>query len=302
MRYSEIEEFIHGLNSTDDITVSVEQIGTSYEGRNITAVKLSTSPTNTKAILIDANIHAREWITSATATWIINELVSNPTQYSDVLDGVDYFIIPLINPDGYEHAQTVDRMWRKTRSVNAGSTCRGCDPNRNFPYQFGGEGTSSVPCSDIFKGNEALSESETKALSDYIQRLVADETVNVLAYLTFHSYGQLWLTPWGYTAGAYPEDHEEQISLGKAATEALAEINGTQYTYGTGADVLYGVGGASDDYAKISGIKYSVTVEMRDEDEFGFVLPPDQIIPNAQEIMAAVREVAIRVRQEAVTL
>jgi len=69
-----------------------------------------------------------------------------------------------------------------------------CDPNRNFPFKFGGEGTSSVPCSDIFKGDRALSEKETKALSDYIQKLVADQ-VGVTAYLTFHSYGQLWLLP-----------------------------------------------------------------------------------------------------------
>ncbi|ODM94733.1 Carboxypeptidase B [Orchesella cincta] len=299
MRHNEIEEFIRSRPSTGDITVSVETIGTSYEGRNITAVKLSTSPTNSRGILIDANIHAREWITSATATWIINEFVTKPAQYGDLLDGVDYYIIPMVNPDGYEHCHTADRMWRKTRSVNAGSSCLGCDPNRNFPFQFGGEGTSSVPCSDIFKGDHALSESETKALSDYIVRLAGDENVDVRAYLTFHSYGQLWLLPWGYTAGTYPDDYEDQLSLGQAAIAALAGVHNTQYVTGSGADVLYGVGGASDDYGKFSGIKYSVTVEMRDDDEYGFVLPPDQIIPNAQEIMAALRVVAARVRDEA---
>lgn len=32
-----------------------------------------------------------------------------------------------------------DRMWRKTRSKNAGSMCRGVDPNRNWDAGFSGE-------------------------------------------------------------------------------------------------------------------------------------------------------------------
>lgn len=87
--------------------------------------------------------------------------------------------------------------------------CR-CDPNRNFPFQFGGEGTSSSPCSDTFKGSSALSEKETKAVADFISGLQGSG-VNLLAYISFHSYGQLWLLPWGYTAGAYPSDYSQQV-------------------------------------------------------------------------------------------
>lgn len=43
--------------------------------------------------------------------------------------------------------------------------------------------------------------------------------------------------------------------------------------------LLDGVGGASDDWAKDHGIKYTSTIEMRGN---SFVLPPEQIIPNAQ--------------------
>jgi len=295
-RYSEIETFIKELPALNRIA-SVETYGTSYEGRNLYAVKLSTNPNNRKAIVIDANIHAREWITSATATWILNELVTKTSEYASVLDDIDYYIIPMVNTDGYEYAHTSDRMWRKTRSVNAGSTCRGCDPNRNFPFKFGGEGTSSNPCSDIFKGPVALSESETKALADYINRL-KDGGVNLQAYISFHSYGQLWLLPWGYTAGAYPPDYAQQLTLGEAVKSAIAAHSGTQYTTGTGADVLYGVGGASDDWAKSINIKYTVTAEMRDTGRYGFILPPNQIVANAEEMMVALKVVAERVRSE----
>ena len=35
-----------------------------------------------------------------------------------------------MNPDGYAWTQSDDRLWRKTRSPNAGTSCLGCDPNR----------------------------------------------------------------------------------------------------------------------------------------------------------------------------
>ena len=42
--------------------------------------------------------------------------------------------------------------------------------------------------------------------------------------------------------------------------------------------------GASCDWAYATlGAKYSYVVELRDEGEFGFVLPPDQILPTAEE-------------------
>lgn len=123
--------------------------------------------------------------------------------------------------------------------------------------------------------------------------------VQISAYISFHSYGQLWLLPWGYTAGAYPPDYSQQLSLGNEVISAIRGVSGTRYVTGTGADVLYGVGGASDDYAKSVGIKYTVTAEMRDEGRYGFVLPPAQIIPNAKEIIVGMAKVADRVRSEA---
>ena len=31
-----------------------------------------------------------------------------------------------------------------------------------------------------------------------------------MVYLTFHAFGQYWLTPWGYTT-ELPEDYEELV-------------------------------------------------------------------------------------------
>lgn len=59
-----------------------------------------------------AGIHAREWITPATSTYAINQMVEN----GDGTYGVDWYFLPLVNPDGYEHSHVIDRLWRKNRS------------------------------------------------------------------------------------------------------------------------------------------------------------------------------------------
>ena len=69
--------------------------------------------------MLFADIHAREWIAGATGTWILNHLLTNAGSYSDILNELDFYFVPMVNVDGYEFSHTTDRMWRKTRSVNA---------------------------------------------------------------------------------------------------------------------------------------------------------------------------------------
>jgi murein tripeptide amidase MpaA len=291
-RWSVIEPWIQGLASYDVATVST--IGRSSEGRNIYMVKVSTGTLpngrNKKVIFIDSNIHAREFIAGATGTWMLNELVTNSANHASVLAEIDFYFVPMVNPDGYEFGHTSDRMWRKTRSVNSGSTCRGCDPNRNFAFFWGGESTSSNPCSDLYKGPSAFSEPETAAIRDAIRAIQAEAVI--WSYITIHSYAQMWLLSWGYTQGVYPPDYPELLSWGQQSIAALQAVHGTRYTTGQGADLLYGVGGASDDYAKSEGIKYTTTAELRDTGAWGFLLPAAQIIPTAQETWQAVLKTA----------
>ena len=69
---------------------------------------------------IEAGIHAREWIASATATFMINELVNNYEQNKDIVDNLNIHFIPMANPDGYEYSRNSDRMWRKNRNPSPG--------------------------------------------------------------------------------------------------------------------------------------------------------------------------------------
>ncbi|KAK3610301.1 hypothetical protein CHS0354_029767 [Potamilus streckersoni] len=122
------------------VQVSQQVFGQSAEGRALKVLKVSLpSRISKKAIIIDGGIHAREWISPASVIWMMDKLVFNPLSDPDVatlLNHFDFYLIPVLNPDGYEYSRTNDRLWRKNRRINSGSTCIGVDLNRNFDYQW----------------------------------------------------------------------------------------------------------------------------------------------------------------------
>lgn len=62
-------------------------------------------------------------------------------------------------------------------------------------------------CSDVYSGSQAFSEKESQAVETFIMA----NRQNMMAYLTYHSYGQMWLYPWGYTS-SLPADWQELVS------------------------------------------------------------------------------------------
>ena len=86
--------------------MSLHSIGKSYRGYPIYVVKISSGPgINKPSILMDAGIHAREWIAPSTALYAIHQLVTNKIN-SHLYQNVDWYIIPSLNPDGYEFSHT----------------------------------------------------------------------------------------------------------------------------------------------------------------------------------------------------
>lgn len=75
--------------------------GTTYEGRQIKGLKISSGG-DKKAIIIEAGIHSREWITMTTACYITNELLTSEDNETKILaTEFDWYIFPVTNPDGY---------------------------------------------------------------------------------------------------------------------------------------------------------------------------------------------------------
>lgn len=80
--------------------------GSSFEGREIRGVKISHKAGNS-GVFIEAGIHSREWIALATATYLINDLLTSThpdVQY--IAENYDWYIFPSCNPDGYVHTHT----------------------------------------------------------------------------------------------------------------------------------------------------------------------------------------------------
>lgn len=123
----------------------------------------------------------------------------------------------------------------------AGGGCDGIDLNRNFGYKWGGKGASPQPCQEIFRGASAFSEPETNA----IQSFVLSKKGSLKSYLSFHSYGQYVLYPWGYDRFV-PPDHQDLQRVGTKMANAMRATSGLSYTVGSSAALLYPASGTAD--------------------------------------------------------
>jgi len=276
---AEIYRWMDEIASSHSAIASTHSYGTSFENRDLRYIQLNKGNTNKPLIVVDANIHAREWITNTIATYLINSLLTGDA--AKHLDNFNFVIIPVVNPDGYEYSRNTDRMWRKTRSNLAGGICRGADPNRNFAFGWNTGGSSNQPCSDTYMGVRASSEPEVAALAALLDSLSA----RTVFYLSLHSYSQLILIPYGTNLGRVP-DHAQHMTVGNAAAAAIARRYNTRFTAGNIVELLYVASGASVDYAKgRHDTDLTYTFEMRDTGAYGFILPPAQITPSCLEFM-----------------
>ena len=65
------------------------------------------------------------------------------------------------------------------------------------------------PCSDIYPGERPFSEPETHNLATYMYSI----RDRIKAYVDFHSYGQLWMSPWGFKKDLPPTYRTMNVSL-----------------------------------------------------------------------------------------
>ncbi|KAJ1162743.1 hypothetical protein NDU88_003208 [Pleurodeles waltl] len=287
---SEIYAFMDALVAENPGLVSKIQIGKSYEGRPIYVLKFSTGP-NRPAFWIDTGIHSREWVTQASGLWFAKKIVDDHANNPSLLNSMDILLEIVTNPDGFAYTHTSNRMWRKTRSNNAGSSCAGVDPNRNWDAGFGGAGASSNPCSETYRGPKANSEAEVKAIVDFV-----NSHGNIKGFVSIHSYSQMLLYPYGYTT-ARAADYQELDALARKAVDALSSKYGTRYQYGSIITTIYQASGGTIDWTYNQGIKYSYTFELRDTGRYGFILPANQIIPTAVETWEALLKIIEHTQQ-----
>ncbi len=258
--FEEIEAELQRIEAENPHIVSVQSIGKSWEERDIWVMKISDNveqdETDEADVLYMANMHAREMITPEIIMYFMNWLIDNydTDPYTTYLiNNRQLWLIPTLNPDGRVHVFTgnIDNlwryydpiMWRKNKRDNNENNffdpdSDGVDLNRNFGYKWGFDiGSSGSFRDNTYRGPAPFSEPETEALKDFV------ETRRFVISLSYHSYGQWWLFPWGHKKeNAETPDHEQFLAL----AENCVAYNG--YTPANGAQFDYIVSGDSDDW------------------------------------------------------
>ena len=306
----EIEEKIDDIiasplnQDTGYITKTI--IGQSYEGRDIWALKLSSStsdntfPNPKPAIVINGCQHAREWITTMATTYLIEhlpQLYDYDSNWNLFLDEVDVYIIPVVNPDGYVYTWEKDRWWRKNRQTNVGSECVGTDLNRNWDFDWNGaESTSEDPCSYIYVGSGPFSAPETSVVSQYVSSIP-----NLVNHIDVHNYSALIVGPWSSSDDS-TEDNDEIFCLGTQMQSAVSNTNNYPYLFGTGTvnELLYLISGGMVDWIYGGLSSLSFLYELRPASLYyfdsswngldAFDNEEEEILPTCEEFFQGVKE------------
>ncbi|XP_012226692.1 zinc carboxypeptidase-like isoform X2 [Linepithema humile] len=280
------------LNYIDNVKIIV--IGNTYEGNKILGVEISfNNKRKNPGIFLEGGIHGNEWISPATVIYILHQLLtSTDPNVRAMAESHDWYIVPLVNPDGYKYSHTTDRLWRKSRG-QYDKFCLGADLNRNWDYMWGYSDRSDM-CSNKYAGLTPFSELETRVLKKYIDRV----SNKFDTYISFHGSSQLLLFPYGYTT-AHINNYNEMYTIGQIAIAALKRRYGTEYLIGNTAERTHIASGSTTDYIRGTYRKpYVYSYGLRGKDNYDFLLPPDQIIPTGQEtldsIMSMLREIKRR--------
>ncbi|CBY00699.1 hypothetical protein IAQ61_011605 [Plenodomus lingam] len=280
-------------------------IGQSYENRTIYAFHLfgdkqkseDGKETSKPIILWHATIHAREWISTMVIEYLAYQLIdgykSGNSNVTAWLDYYDFYIVPIANPDGFLYTQTNDRLWRKNRQPRPtlNTTCLGTDGNRNWKFQWDAEppegGSTPDPCGQTYRGIAPGDTPENQAV-DGLSTKLAQTGRGIRSFIDFHSYGQMILTPYGYTCDPLPETLPRMLEVAGGTARAIeaASTRNSTYRFGPGCQILYfSTGNSRDHQFAVHGANHSWTMELSPQLEGGpgFVLPPEDIWPVVKE-------------------
>lgn len=169
--------------------IKLQVIGKTWEERELIQVTLTqdVDTAETKpALLYTGTQHAREWVGHELAVSFVNYVLQN-IDYDPViqkaLKNATMYLVPCMNPDGFEFSRNHFSFWRKNKRVN-NSNSFGVDLNRNFPIGY--HKVNDVN-SNVYSGPHPLSEPETQALKAFI-----DDHPNITIALDYHSQGNVF--------------------------------------------------------------------------------------------------------------
>jgi carboxypeptidase T len=286
-----LESDLHQLAESQPEIAELHEIGRSLENRPIWALRIGERRGSEHKLLFMGCHHAREWISVEVAYLLAEHLVTGANQapVRDWLQRGEIWVAPMVNPDGHEYSRTQNRLWRKNRRQNPDGSI-GVDPNRNYGYMWGTldvNTSSHVPRDETYVGPRAFSEPETQA----VRNVVARELFR--GVITYHSFSQLILYPWGYTDKPAPDAFAglKMAEVAKRMAQLIQGVHGTVYTPEQSSQ-LYPTAGDTTDWTYGEYGIPSFTIELRPDSiaHGGFLLPPAQIQPTFEENLPAAEE------------
>jgi hypothetical protein len=218
--------------------------------------------------------HAREPISTEVSMAVLNHILDNygvdPT-ITDNVDNTQIWFAPLVNPNGHKIVTDEDNLWwRKNIRDNDENGFitpssgydypDGVDPNRNYSFEWGYVGASGNINSQTYHGPYAFSEPEIVAMKELM------DSHHFVTGITYHSYSELVLFPFGYNIGVIAPDHDALEELAIAIATPMGYIPQAAWE-------LYPCMGTTDDYSYGTHGTFSFTVELATE----FIPPAAQV-------------------------
>lgn len=284
--YAEIEAKLREAAATHPAYVQMlPTIGKSFEGRNITGIRLGRGAPGARRIAFTSGTHAREWASEAVVMWFLGMSLQEIDEGTSpfLTSDVDVYIVPCYNPDGYEYSRTTDRYWRKNRRLNYDGSY-GVDQNRNWGDHWAEVGVSFDPSDETYCGESAFSEVETKAVSQWIG------SMGFSALIDFHSVAGMFLRPYGFKYDESP-DEARLKALGQELVDDVYAVHGTLYENIRGVD-LYPAAGATDDWSyEVAGIPSVYTIEVGGDD---FAPPVSDVQIRGEELFPALKRFVLK--------
>jgi carboxypeptidase T len=257
--YTELTTEVAAVAAAHPNIVKRFSIGTSYQGRQLWAVKISDNVNVDEPepeVMFDGTHHSDEHMATEMTLHILHWLVDGygvDPRITNIVNYHEIWIVFLVNPDGAEYDISGGRFhfWRKNRQPSPGTSSIGTDINRNYSYHWCIDGrTSANPQAITYHGPSPFSSPEDRAMRDFLASRVVNGRQQIRMAITFHEYGRLVMWPYGYTLTDVPadmttQDHASLSIIGKhmAATNGYRpeQASDLYISNGTSRDYQYGV-------------------------------------------------------------